>query len=64
MPVSLAQESRWYKIKVTEIKMKPFWKRWLFVHKYTGGVRTVYDKKGKKRHAYICLRCGKKDYID
>lgn len=44
--------------------MKPFWKRWLCVHKYTGGVRAVYDNKGKKRHAYICLKCGKREYID
>lgn len=44
--------------------MKPFWKRWLCVHKYTGGVRTVYDNKGKKRHAYICLKCGKRKHID
>lgn len=51
-------------INVSEIEVKPFWKRWLCVHKFTGGVRTVYDNKGKKRHAYICLKCGKRDYID
>lgn len=51
-------------ISATEIKMKPFWKRWLCVHKYTGGVRTVYNKKGKMRYAYICIKCGKRDYID
>lgn len=48
----------------TEIEIKPLWVRWLCVHKYTGGVRTVYDNKGKKRHAYICLKCGKREYID
>ena len=49
---------------VSKIEMKPFWKRWLCVHKFTGGVRTVYDNKGKKRHAYICLKCGEREYID
>ena len=44
--------------------MKPFWKRCLCVHKYTGGVRVIYNNKGKKRHSYICLKCGKREYID
>lgn len=39
--------------------MKPLWTRWLCVHKFTNGVRTVYDEKDKKWHAYICLKCGK-----
>lgn len=51
-------------IKATEIKIKPFWERWLCVHNYTGGVRAVYDTKGRKRHARIYLKCGQRDYID
>lgn len=44
--------------------MQPFYKRWLCIHKYTGGARTVHDNNGKKKHAYICLKCGKREYID
>lgn len=51
-------------INIIEIKMKPFWKRWLCTHEYTGGVRTVCVNKGKKRHAFICVKCGKRKYID
>ncbi len=65
MPVLLTQKWRRNNlINATEIKMKPPWIRWLCIHKFTGGVRTIYDKKGRKRHAYICLKCGKRDYID
>lgn len=45
-------------------KMQPIWKRWLCVHKFTGGVRVVYDFKGRKRHARICMKCGQRNYID
>lgn len=51
-------------MKATDIKVKPPWKRWLCVHSYTGGVRTVYDNKERKRHARICVKCGKREYID
>ena len=51
-------------IKATNIKIKPFWKRWLYVHNFTGGVRAVYDTRGRKRHARIYLKCGQRDYID
>lgn len=51
-------------INATEIKMKPPWARWLCIHNFTGGVRTVYDKKDRKRHARICLKCGQRNYID
>ena len=34
------------------------------VHSYSGGVRVVYDKKGNKRHAKICYKCGHRKYID
>lgn len=51
-------------INATEIEMKPFWKRWSCVHKYTGGVRTVYEDKGKKKNVCTCLKCGKRKYID
>lgn len=51
-------------IKATEIEMKPLWKRLLCIHNFTGGVRTVYDNKGRKRYARICVKCGKRDYID
>lgn len=51
-------------INASKIEIKPFWKRWLCIHNFTGGVRTVYDDKGKKRHAYICLKCGKREYIN
>ena len=51
-------------IKATEIEIKPFWKRWLCVHNFTGGVRVVYDIKGRKRHARICMKCGQRNYID
>lgn len=65
MPVSLGErKEKNLLINATEIKMQPPWIRWLCVHKFTGGVRTVYDNKGKKRHAYICLKCGKREYID
>lgn len=64
MPVSLGEEGECLLINATEIKTKPPWERWLCIHKYTSGVRTVYDNKGKKKHAYICLKCGKREYID
>jgi len=51
-------------INATEIEIKPFWEKWLCAHKYIDGVRTVYDNKCKKRHAYICLKCGNRKYID
>lgn len=51
-------------INATDIKMKPPWKRWLCVHNFTGGVRTVYDSKDRKRHARICIKCGQRNYID
>lgn len=51
-------------INATDIKMKPPWVRWFCTHVFTGGVRKVYDNKGRKRHARICLKCGKRDYID
>lgn len=49
---------------IKDIGIKPFWVRILCVHKFTGGVRTVYDKKGKKRHAKICWKCGQREYVD
>lgn len=51
-------------IRATDIIMKPFWIRWFCTHDFTGGVRTVYVKNGKKRHARICKKCGQRDYID
>ena len=51
-------------IKATEIEIKPFWIRWLCVHNFTGGARVIYDSKGKKRYARICMKCGKRNYID
>ena len=51
-------------IKATEIEIKPFLERWICVHKFTGGARVVYDSKGRKRHARICLKCGQRNYID
>lgn len=51
-------------IRATDIEVKPFWIRWFCLHEFTNGVRTVLDKKGKKRHARICMKCGQRDYID
>ena len=51
-------------IKATETEIKPLWKRWFCIHNFTGGVRVIYDSKGKKRHARICIKCGKRDYAD
>lgn len=53
-----------YLLNATDIKIQPPWIRWLCVHNFTGGARTVYDSKGKKRHARICTKCGQRDYID
>lgn len=47
-----------------DTKIKPFWIRWLCLHNFTGGVRVVFDNKGRKRYARICLKCGKRDYIN
>ena len=47
-----------------EIKVKSLFVRMMCVHSYSGGVRVVYDKKGNKRHAKICRKCGKIKYID
>lgn len=49
-------------INATGIKAEPLYKRMLCVHSYTGGIRNVYDKYGKKRHARICVKCGRRDY--
>ncbi len=46
------------------IKLQPLWKRLFCFHEYTGGAKTVYDKNGKKKHARICVKCGKRLYID
>ncbi len=46
------------------IQAKSPWERWMCIHKFSGGVRTVYDSKGRKRHARICSKCGKRKYID
>ena len=51
-------------INVKEIKIKPFYKRLLCFHKYTSGIRVIHDKSGKKRHAWICTKCGDRIYID
>lgn len=51
-------------INATEIKMKPPWIRWICAHRFTGGVRVVYDNNGKKRHARICEKCGQRNYVD
>ena len=47
-----------------EIKVKPLFVRIMCVHSYSGGVRVVYDKRGNKRHAKICYKCGHRKYID
>lgn len=49
---------------VEDVEIKPLWVRILCVHNFIGGIRTVYDKKGIKRHARICWKCGQRDYID
>ncbi|MCI8718412.1 MAG: hypothetical protein K2N61_08600 [Lachnospiraceae bacterium] len=54
----------WLLINPREIKIQPLWKRWLCVHKFTGGARVVYDREGRKKHARICLKCGQRQYID
>lgn len=51
-------------INAKEIEVKPFWKRCLCAHYFTGGARTVYDNKNQKRHARICIKCGQRQYID
>ena len=50
-------------INATEIKIQPPWIRWLCTHEYTSGVRTIHEN-GKKKHAYICLKCGERKYIN
>lgn len=40
-----------------------FYRYFICVHQYTGGARVVYDRRGRKRHARICTKCGKRNYI-
>jgi len=47
-----------------EIKIQPLYKRWLCIHEFTGGARVIYDRKNRKKHTRICLKCGKRQYID
>jgi len=50
-------------IKATEIKMKPPWERWLCGHEFINDTIVECDSKGNKKYAYICLKCGKREYI-
>jgi hypothetical protein len=49
---------------VEEIKVKPFWKRWLCNHDFTGGIRVVSFNRSRRKHARICKKCGKRVYVD
>ena len=44
--------------------MIKFIKQLLCFHEYSKYAKVVYDKNNKKKHAYICYKCGKRKYID
>lgn len=51
-------------INAHKIKEKPMLERMFCMHKFTGGIRNVFDNDGKKRHARICVKCGQRIYTD
>lgn len=51
-------------LKTEDIVIKPFWVRWFCFHHFTSNLRVVFDRKGNKHHAKICVKCGKRNYID
>lgn len=64
MKMVIKKENNKLLVNAANLKMKPPWIRLLCVHRFTGGARTVFDNKGRKRHVRICIKCGKREYMD
>lgn len=46
------------------MSIKQFIKRYIIcVHCYEGGARAFFDRRGRKHHARVCVKCGKRKYL-
>lgn len=51
-------------LKNREVMRMEWLKRLFCLHRMSPNLFAVKDDKGRRRHAYICSKCGKREYVD